>query len=95
MRRLPSSVAIDDLLQDGFIGLMDAVLRNTKHNAGQRYRSYISLRVRGAMLDGLRQNDPGSRSVRRAMRRVELAIHELGHAQWAGCPKRRWKSPVR
>jgi RNA polymerase sigma factor for flagellar operon FliA len=80
MRRLPSSVAIDDLLQDGFIGLMDAVLRNTKDNAGQRYRSYLSLRVRGAMLDGLRQNDPGSRSVRRAMRRVERAIHELGHA---------------
>lgn len=81
MRRLPANVAIDDLLQDGFIGLMDAVLRNSKHSAGHRYRSYLSLRVRGAMLDGLRQNDPGSRSVRRAMRRVERAIHELGHAQ--------------
>jgi RNA polymerase sigma factor for flagellar operon FliA len=81
MRRLPPSVAIDDLLQDGFIGLMDAVLRNTKHSAGHRYQSYISQRVRGAMLDGLRQSDPGTRSVRRAMRRVELAIHELGHAQ--------------
>jgi RNA polymerase sigma factor for flagellar operon FliA len=80
MRRLPSSVAIDDLLQDGYIGLMGAMLRSTKHMAGHRYQSYISQRVRGAMLDGLRQNDPGSRSVRRAMRRVELAIHELGHA---------------
>ena len=80
MRRLPSSVTIDDLMQDGYIGLMGAMLRNTKHKAGHRYQSYISQRVRGAMLDGLRQNDPGSRSVRRGMRRVELAIHELGHA---------------
>jgi RNA polymerase sigma factor for flagellar operon FliA len=52
-------VAIDDLLQDGFIGLMDAVLRNTKHKAGQSLPgAIISQRVRGAMLDGLRQNDP-------------------------------------
>lgn len=80
LRRLPSSVALDDLLQDGFVGLMSAVLLTTKHSAGHRYQSYISQRVRGAMLDGLRQNDPGTRSVRRAMRRVELAIHELGHA---------------
>jgi len=79
MRRLPSSVALDDLMQDGYMGLMSAVLRNTKHSAGRRYQSYISQRVRGAMLDGLRQNDPGTRSVRRAMRRVELAIHQLGH----------------
>lgn len=79
LRRLPSSVALEDLLQDGYMGLMSAVLRNTKHSAGSRYQSYISQRVRGAMLDGLRQVDPGTRSVRRAMRRVELAIHQLGH----------------
>ena len=80
LRKLPANVALDDLLQDGYIGLLGALLQATKERAGDQFQRYLSLRVRGAMLDGLRLNDPGSRMVRRAMRRVEHAIHELGHS---------------
>lgn len=80
LRRLPTSVALDDLMQDGYIGLLGALLQATKKNATGQFQKYLSQRVRGAMLDGLRQNDPATRAVRREMRRVEHAIHELGHA---------------
>lgn len=80
LRRLPSSVALDDLMQDGYIGLLGALLQSTKERAVGQFQKYLSQRVRGAMLDGLRQNDPGTRAVRRAMRRVEHAIHQLGHS---------------
>jgi RNA polymerase sigma factor for flagellar operon FliA len=80
LRRLPPSVELDDLLQDGFIGLLGAILQTTKNHAGSQFQKYASLKIRGAMLDGLRENDPGTRSVRRTMRRVERAIHQLGHA---------------
>jgi RNA polymerase sigma factor for flagellar operon FliA len=79
LRKLPSNVLADDLMQDGFLGLMAAIIQSTTHQAGKCFHSYLSQRIRGAMLDGLRENDPGSRRVRREMRRVECAIHQLGH----------------
>ena len=79
LRKLPASVALDDLMQDGFIGLLGAMLQTTKERAGGQFQKYVSQRVRGAMLDGLREHDPGTRAVRHAMRRVERAIHALGH----------------
>lgn len=79
LRKLPPSVELDDLIQDGFIGLMVAIIQSTTAHAGRHYQVYISQRIKGAMLDGLRENDPGSRRVRREMRRVEQAIHQLGH----------------
>ena len=78
-RRLPANIAGDDLVQDGYLGLMSAILESAKTRTGEHFTSYISLRVRGAMLDGLRKNDHGSRKVRREMQRVERAIHQLGH----------------
>jgi len=78
LMKLPSSVQFDDLVQDGFVGLLGAILQTTKERVGTHYLNYISKRVRGAMLDGLRDIDPGTRSVRRAMRSVEHAIHQLG-----------------
>ncbi|MDD5249351.1 MAG: FliA/WhiG family RNA polymerase sigma factor [Rhodocyclaceae bacterium] len=79
IRKLPPNVELDDLIQDGYIGLLGALLQATKNRAGGQFQQYISLRIRGAMLDGLRENDPGTPKVRRAMRRVEQAIHVLGH----------------
>ncbi|MBS1159383.1 MAG: hypothetical protein H6R15_1802 [Proteobacteria bacterium] len=78
-KKLPASVELDDLVQDGFVGLLGAVLVATKEMADGHYLNYISQRVRGAMLDGLREIDPGSRAVRRQMRRVEQAIQQLEH----------------
>ena len=78
-KKLPSCVQIDDLVQDGYVGLLGAILQTTKKRVGAYFLNYISQRVRGAMLDGLREMDPGTRAVRRAMREVEWAIRQLGH----------------
>lgn len=77
LRKLPASVELDDLLQDGFVGLLVAVIQATTVQAGKRYEAYLTQRIRGAMLDGLRRNDPGSRKVRQQMRQVEIAISQL------------------
>ena len=79
LRKLPPSVELDDLIQDGYIGLLATLLQATKNKAEIQFRNYIALRVRGAMLDGLRSNDPGTQAVRQAMRKVERAIHSLGN----------------
>ncbi len=79
LKKLPSSVQYDDLVQDGFVGLLEAILQTTMDRVGTHFLNYISQRVRGAMLDGLRNTDPVTRSVRRAMRAVEQAIQQLSH----------------
>ena len=76
MTRLPASVQVDDLIQVGMIGLMDAA-QNFDGNQGAQFETYAVQRIRGAMLDGLRENDWLPRSLRRDMRRIETAIHTL------------------
>lgn len=78
-RKLPASVDCDDLVQDGLLGLIDAILRGTKEMTDVHFESYVAQRAQGAMIDGLRANDPGTRQIRKDMRRVELAIQRLGH----------------
>jgi RNA polymerase sigma factor for flagellar operon FliA len=78
-RKLPSSVEADDLVQDGHIALINAILCSSKKLTAEHFRNYVALRVQGAMLDGLRALDHGSRQLRRDMRAVELAIQRLGH----------------
>ncbi len=76
MARLPSSVHIDDLVQNGMIGLLDAIGRfETGH--GAQFETYAVQRIRGAMLDGLRENDWLPRGLRRDMRRIEQTIARL------------------
>lgn len=88
LRRLPPSVQADDLMQDGMIGLLVAIIQSTTSQASKSYNAYLSQRIRGAMLDGLRENAPGSRRVRKDMRRVETVInqlcHQLGHMPMEG-----------
>lgn len=79
LRRLPANIEIDDLIQDGMVGLLITIIQSTTVEASRRYNAYLSLRIRGAMIDGLRENDPGSRKVRHEMRRVEVAINRLSH----------------
>ena len=79
LRRLPANVEADDLIQDGMVGLLVAIIQSTTAQAGKSYNAYLSQRIRGAMLDGLRENDPGSRKVRKEMRRVEVVITRLCH----------------
>ena len=76
MSRLPASVDVDDLIQNGMIGLLDAIGRY-EDGLGAQFETYAVQRVRGAMLDGLRENDWLPRSLRRDMRRIEAAIRSL------------------
>ena len=76
MARLPSSVQIDDLVQNGMMGLLDAINR-FEAGMGAQFETYAAQRVRGAMLDGLRENDWLPRSLRRDFRRIETAISQL------------------
>jgi len=76
MARLPACVAIDDIVQNGMLGLLDAINR-FETGFGAQFETYAVQRIRGAMLDGLRENDWLPRSLRRDMRRIEAAISEL------------------
>ena len=76
MARLPSSVQVDDLVQNGMLGLLDAINR-FEAGMGAQFETYAAQRVRGAMLDGLRENDWLPRSLRRDFRRIEEAIAQL------------------
>jgi RNA polymerase sigma factor for flagellar operon FliA len=78
MAKLPASVDVDDLIQNGMIGLLDAIDRY-EEGLGAQFETYAVQRIRGAMLDGLRESDWMSRSARREMRRVEAAIRKLEH----------------
>jgi RNA polymerase sigma factor for flagellar operon FliA len=76
MARLPASVEVDDLIQVGLIGLMDAVAR-FDGSQGAQFESYATQRIRGAMLDELREADWLPRHVRQKSRQIESAIHKL------------------
>lgn len=78
MAKLPASVMADDLIQNGMVGLLDAIGR-FEDGMGAQFETYAVQRIRGAMLDGLRENDWLPRGVRREMRRVEAAIQQLEH----------------
>ncbi len=74
--RLPASVELDDLLQAGGIGLLNAVERYDALQ-GTAFTTYAVQRIRGAMLDELRSRDWVPRSVRRNAREVAQAIGQL------------------
>lgn len=78
MARLPSNVQVDDLIQNGMLGLLDAIDR-FEEGFGAQFETYATQRIRGAMLDGLRANDWAPRSMRRELRRIELAMSQLEH----------------
>ena len=76
MARLPHSVQIDDIIQAGMMGLLDAASRYDEVH-GAQFETYATQRIRGAMLDELRAADWLPRSLRRDMRRIETAISRL------------------
>jgi RNA polymerase sigma factor for flagellar operon FliA len=74
--RLPANVEMDDLVQAGVMGLMDAMQRyETGH--GAQFETFAMQRVRGAMLDELRGTDWVPRSVRKSQRDIAGAVHTL------------------
>ncbi len=76
MSRLPYSVQIDDIIQAGMMGLLDAANRYDEIH-GAQFETYATQRIRGAMLDELRSADWLPRSLRRDMRRIEQSVSRL------------------
>lgn len=81
--RLPPSIELDDLMQVGLIGLMQA---STTYDPsrGASFATYAGIRIKGAMLDEVRRNDWVPRSVQQNMKRATETINalekELGRA---------------
>jgi RNA polymerase sigma factor for flagellar operon FliA len=73
--RLPPGVLLEDLINDGVLGLMDAA-RKYDPRKQARIEYYARFRIRGAILDGLRQADWCPRSLRRMGRRHQQAIYK-------------------
>ncbi|MCX2780094.1 RNA polymerase sigma factor FliA [Microbulbifer thermotolerans] len=74
--KLPAGVDLDDLIQAGTLGLLDA-LQRFDPSAGASFSTFANQRVRGAMIDELRSRDWMPRSVRRNARALEERLLQL------------------
>lgn len=76
MGRLPASVMVEDLIQAGMIGLLDAAGMYDQ-SQGASFETYASIRIRGAMLDELRRTDWAPKSLHRKSRDLSAAIQQV------------------
>src|SRR5205809_7123351 len=74
--RLPSNVEIRDLINAGVLGLMDAI-EKFEPERNVKFRTYAELRIRGAILDSLRDLDWAPRSLRKKSREIANLCKEL------------------
>lgn len=74
--KLPPSVELDDLIQVGMIGLTEAIARY-EPSQGVQFETFASQRIRGAMIDELRDGDWMSRGSRKSQKEIEQAVHRL------------------
>lgn len=74
--RLPRHVPLEDLVHAGVLGLIDA-LNKFDHSKHVQFSSYAKFRIRGAILDSLRELDWSPRELRRKGRMVEEAYSRL------------------
>lgn len=73
---LPKNVSKDDLASNGVMGLIDAI-EKFDYTRGLQFETYASWRIRGAIIDGLRQGDWVPRSVREKAKKIEEAYQHL------------------
>jgi RNA polymerase sigma factor for flagellar operon FliA len=76
--RLPQHVELDDLVEAGVVGLIDA-FNKFDHKKKVQFKSYAQFRIRGAILDSLRILDWSPRELRRKGRAVQEAVQALTH----------------
>ncbi|MEE9395464.1 MAG: RNA polymerase sigma factor FliA [Methylococcales bacterium] len=76
MNRLPENVQVDDLIQAGMIGLLEAS-RHYDASQGASFETYAGIRIRGAMIDEIRRLDWTPRSVHKKGRMVADAIQKI------------------
>lgn len=75
-RRLPYNVNAEDLMHSGVLGLLDA-LDKYDPSRGVKLKTYAEFRIRGAILDEVRNMDWASRSIREKMKRLDEAYSHL------------------
>ena len=88
MAKLPANVQVDDLIQVGLLGLSEAL---TRYEAAQgvQFETFATQRIRGAMLDELRENDWVSRSIRKSQYKNAGHIGaQIAVANHPDCPLR-------
>ena len=76
VNRLPPSVQVDDLIQAGMVGLLEAS-GNFNASMGASFETFAGIRIRGAMIDEIRRSDWTPRSVHRKFRMVSEAIRQI------------------
>jgi RNA polymerase sigma factor FliA len=74
--RMPPNVEVDDLIQAGMIGLLDAA-RHYTASKGANFETYAGIRIRGAMLDEVRKSDWTPRSVHRTVREMSEVVRRI------------------
>jgi RNA polymerase sigma factor for flagellar operon FliA len=74
--RMPPNVEVDDLIQSGMIGLLDAA-KHYSAAKGANFETYAGIRIRGAMLDEVRKSDWTPRSVHRSMRQMADVVRRI------------------
>lgn len=78
MAKLPANVQVDDLIQVGLMGLSEALSR-FEATQGVQFETFATQRIRGAMLDELRENDWVSRGTRKSQKEIEESLRRLEH----------------
>jgi len=78
MAKLPANVQVDDLIQVGLMGLSEALTR-FESTQGVQFETFATQRIRGAMLDELRENDWASRGTRKSQKEIEESMRRLEH----------------
>ncbi len=73
---LPKSVRLDDLVSAGVMGLL-ASIDNFDPTLGIKFETYAMTRIRGAMVDSLRELDWVPRSIRQKARKLEQAVDQI------------------
>ena len=76
LNRLPDSVQVDDLIQAGMLGLLEAI-KQYDATQGASFDTYAGIRIRGSMIDEIRRSDWTPRSVHKKARRVADAIRAI------------------
>ena len=76
INRLPACVQLEDMVQAGMIGLLEASGKYDE-TQGASFETYAGIRIRGSMLDEIRKNDWAPRSVHRKAREVAEAVRTI------------------
>lgn len=74
--QLPPNIEINDLINAGILGLMDAI-EKFEPSRGVKFKTYAELRIRGAMIDSLRELDWAPRSLRKKSEELSKAAQKL------------------